>query len=96
MADATRAHHRRAGTARPPDLIARFLAEKALRDANRRVFAALDLHGFAGAQYMLEPGSDTPLLIEMHRMLPATHAGALVGIDLAAVLRACVEGQSWS
>src|SRR5690348_17287078 len=37
---------------RPPDLIARFLAEKALRDANLRVFAALDLHGFAGAQYM--------------------------------------------
>jgi len=81
----------------PPGLIARFLAEKALRDANLRVFAALDLHGFAGAQCMLEPGSDTPLLIEIRRrMLPATHAGALVGIDLVAALRACVDGRSWS
>ena len=80
----------------PPGLIARFLAEKALRDANLRVFAALDLHGFAGAQYMLDR-LDTPLLIEMHRrMLPATHAGALVGIDLVAALRACVDGRSWS
>ena len=93
MADATRAHHRGAGTAGPTGLIARFLAEKALRDANLRVFAALDLHGFAGAQYMLDR-LDTPLLIEIHlRMLPATHAGA-PGIDLAAALRACIEGQS--
>ena len=46
---------------------------------------------------MLEPGSDTPLLIEVHgRMLPATHAGALVGIDLSAALRACVDRRSWT
>ena len=32
----------------------------------------------------------------MHRrMLPATHSGALVGIDLAAALRACVDGVPW-
>jgi hypothetical protein len=96
VADATRAHHRRAGTAGPPDLIARFLAERALRDANLRVFAALDLHGFAGAQYMLDRlGYATADRIH-RRMLPTTHAGALVGIDLAPALRACVDGRSWS
>ena len=80
-----------------PASVVEFAGLPAVRDANLRVFAALDLHGFAGAQYMLEPGSDTPLLIEIHRrMLPATHAGALVGIDLSAALRACVDARSWT
>ena len=29
-------------------------------------------------------------------MLPATHAGGLVGVDLAAALRACVDGVPWT
>jgi hypothetical protein len=46
---------------------------------------------------MIEPRTGEPLLIEVHRrMLPATHSGALVGIDLAAALRACVESRPWT
>ena len=75
-----------------PASVVEFVGLPAVRDANLRLFAALDLHGLVGAQYMIEPDRGAALLIEIHcRMLPATHAGRLVGVDLAAALRACVE-----
>ena len=38
---------------------------------------------------MIDSRSGAPLMIDVHRrMLPATHSGPLVGIDLAAALRA--------
>jgi hypothetical protein len=78
-----------------PASVVEFVGLPAVRDANLRLFAALDLHGLAGAQYMIEPDRGAALLIEIHRrMLPATHAGGLVGVDLAAALRACVDGVS--
>jgi len=80
-----------------PASVVEFVGLPAVRDANLRLFAALDLHGLAGAQYMIEPDRGAALLIEIHRrMLPATHAGGLVGVDLAAALRACVDGVSWT
>jgi len=80
-----------------PASVVEFVGLPAVRDANLRLFAALDLHGLAGAQYMIEPDRGAALLIEIHRrMLPATHAGRLVGVDLAAALRACVDGVSWT
>ena len=80
-----------------PASVVEFVGLPAVRDANLRLFAALDLHGLVGAQYMIEPDCGAALLIEIHRrMLPATHAGGLVGVDLAAALRACVDGVSWT
>jgi hypothetical protein len=80
-----------------PASVVEFVGLPAVRDANLRLFAALDLHGLVGAQYMIEPDRGAALLIEIHRrMLPATHAGRLVGVDLAAALRACVDGVSWT
>jgi len=80
-----------------PASVVEFVGLPAVRDANLRLFAALDLHGLAGAQYMIEPDRGAALLIEIHRrMLPATHAGGLIGVDLAAALRACVDGVSWT
>jgi len=80
-----------------PASVVEFVGLPAVRDANLRLFAALDLHGLAGAQYMIEPDRGAALLIEIHRrMLPATHAGGLVGVDLAAALRACVDGVPWT
>ena len=80
-----------------PASVVEFVGLPAVRDANLRLFAALDLHGLVGAQYMIEPDRGAALLIEIHRrMLPATHAGGLVGVDLAAALRACVDGVSWT
>jgi hypothetical protein len=80
-----------------PASVVEFTGIPAVRDATSRLFAELELHGFAGAQYMIEPRTGDPLLIEVHRrMLPATHAGALIGIDLAAALRACLDGRRWT
>jgi len=80
-----------------PASVVEFVGLPAVRDANLRLFAALDLHGLVGAQYMIEPDRGAALLIEIHRrMLPATHAGGLIGVDLAAALRACVDGVSWT
>ena len=80
-----------------PASVVEFVGLPAVRDANLRLFAALDLHGLVGAQYMIEPDRGAALLIEIHRrMLPATHAGGLVGVDLAAALRACVDGVPWT
>ena len=80
-----------------PASVVEFVGLPPVRDANLRLFAALDLHGLVGAQYMIEPDRGAALLIEIHRrMLPATHAGRLVGVDLAAALRACVDGVSWT
>lgn len=79
-----------------PASVVEFIGLPAVQAANRRLFAALDMHGFVGVQYMLEPGADEPLLIEVNRrMLPATHGCAMVGIDLAGALAAVGSERAW-
>lgn len=79
-----------------PASVVEFLGIPAVREATRRLCAELDLHGLVGAQFIIDPETGTPLLIEIHRrMLPATHSGGLVGVDLAAALAQAVAGQRW-
>ena len=79
-----------------PASVVEFVGLPAVQAANLRLFAALDLHGFVGVQYMLEPGAEEPLLIEVNRrMLPATHGSASVGIDLARALAVVGSGRAW-
>jgi hypothetical protein len=76
--------------------VVEFLGLPEVRESTRRLYATLGVHGFAGAQFVVERDRGTPLLIEVHRrMIPATHSGALVGIDLAAALFAAQAGRPW-
>lgn len=79
-----------------PASVVEFVGLPAVAEATDRLCRLLALHGFVGTQYVIEPGSQRPYLIEINRrMLPATHGGASVGIDLAAALYAAVTGSEW-
>lgn len=79
-----------------PASVVEFVGAPAVRDAMRRLCRVLDLHGLVGGQFMLDPRTGSPLLIEMHRrMLPVTHSGGIVGVDLARALAAALAGRDW-
>lgn len=65
--------------------------------ATRALFALVGMHGLVGTQFIVDNASGVPYLVEVNRrMLPATHAGARVGVDLAAALYAAVGGAEWT
>ena len=68
-----------------------------MTQATAALFSLVGMHGLIGTQYIVDARTRVPYLIEVNRrMLPATHAGALVGIDLAAALFAKVSGTEWT
>jgi hypothetical protein len=76
--------------------VVEFVGIPAVAEATRALAAGLAIHGFAGAQFLLDPDSGRPLLVEINRrMLPATHSGSRMGIDLAAALAAAMRGEGW-
>ena len=80
-----------------PASVVEFVGLPAVAEATGELCRLLSLHGFVGTQYIIEAQSRRPYLIEINRrMLPATHGGALVGIDLAAALFAAAHGREWS
>jgi predicted ATP-grasp superfamily ATP-dependent carboligase len=80
-----------------PGSVVRFVGLPAVAAATARLFALTGMHGLVGTQYIVERATGIPYLIEVNRrMLPATHCGALVGIDLAEALYAAVSGQPWT
>jgi len=79
-----------------PASVVEFHGIPAVTDATRALFALVGMHGLVGTQFIIERETRIPFLIEVNRrMLPATHSGALVGVDLAAVLFAAVSGATW-
>jgi hypothetical protein len=80
-----------------PASVVEFAGIPAVTEATRALFAVVGMHGLVGTQFIVDKQSRVPYLIEVNRrMLPATHAGALVGVDLAAALFAAVGGAPWS
>jgi hypothetical protein len=80
-----------------PASVVEFAGIPAVTDATRALFALVGMHGLVGTQFIVDRRTGVPYLIEVNRrMLPATHAGALVGVDLAAALFAAVGGAPWS
>ena len=80
-----------------PASVVEFVGLPAVAEATADLCRLLALHGFVGTQYVIEAQSRRPCLIEINRrMLPATHGGALVGVDLAAALFAAVNGREWA
>jgi hypothetical protein len=65
--------------------------------ATRALLRALDASGFVGTQFIVEPGSGAPLLLEINRrMIPATYGSRHAGIDQAQALAAVLRGERWT
>jgi hypothetical protein len=80
-----------------PGSVVEFAGIPAVTEATRALFKLVGMHGPVGTQFIVDKSTRIPHLIEVNRrMLPATHAGALVGVDLAAALFAAVSGTPWS
>ncbi len=77
--------------------VSRFVSNAAVADATTRLATELELSGFAGIQFIDDPATGRPCLIEINRrMVPATHAGKHVGIDLAAAWAGAAQGYAWT
>ena len=80
-----------------PASVVEFAGIPAVTEATDAVCSLVGMHGLIGTQFIIDAETRIPHLVEVHRrMLPATHAGTLVGIDLAAALFAAVGGQEWT
>jgi hypothetical protein len=80
-----------------PASVVEYLGLPAVARSSDTLCATLALHGFIGLQFIVDPADGRACLVEIkRRMLPATHGGAGVGIDLAAALFAMVTGSEWT
>ena len=80
-----------------PASVVEFAGLPVVAAATRALFALVGMHGLVGTQFIVDAQSGVPYLIEVNRrMLPATHSGARVGVDLAAALHAAVTGVAWT
>jgi Carbamoyl-phosphate synthase L chain, ATP binding domain len=80
-----------------PGSVVEFVGMPAVADATRALCSGLAIHGYAGTQFLIDPQSGQPLLMEINRrMLPATHSGSRIGIDLAAALASAMSGTPWT
>ena len=74
-----------------------FAGIPAIAEATRTLLRALQATGFVGAQFIVEPGTGAPLLLEINRrMVPATYGSGYAGIDQARALAAMLRGEPWS
>ena len=86
----------------PPELpgfgsVSRYATLPDVAALSRRLLQGLGASGFVGMEFRLDAATGTPYLIEINRrMVPATHTGARVGVDLAAALAAIVESREWT
>ncbi len=80
-----------------PASVIEFAGIPAVAEATRVLFKVVGMHGLVGTQFIIQSRTKVPYLIEVNRrMLPATHSGALAGVDLAAALHAMVSGTPWT
>jgi hypothetical protein len=67
-----------------------------IAEATRTLLRALDASGFVGTQFIVEPRTGAPLLLEINRrMIPATYGSRYAGIDQAQALAAMLRGERW-
>lgn len=79
-----------------PASVVEFVGLPAVAEAAEELCRLLALHGFVGMQYIIDARSHCYLIEINRRMLPATHGGAIVGVDLAAALFDAVHGREWA
>ncbi len=77
--------------------VTRFVTHPGVSAANARLAQAIGITGFAGATYIIDTATDGACIIEINRrIVPATHAGRLAGVDLAAAFLCAVRGDAWT
>lgn len=82
------------GDATTPATVIRQCDSPELREFSRRLVEALGMTGLFGSEYLVEEGTGTQYLVEINRRItPATHYGAVLGVDLCAALRAAMRGE---
>jgi hypothetical protein len=73
-----------------------FAGVPSVADATRTLLRVLGATGFVGPQFIVEPGTGEPLLLEINRrMIPATYGSRYAGIDQARALAARLRGDPW-
>lgn len=79
-----------------PGSVSRYAANPCIAVINVRLLAGLGATGFVGVEYCIERTTGEAHVIEINRrMVPATHTGRRVGVDLAAALASAVAGKEW-
>ena len=77
--------------------VSRYAAMPDVAALNQRLLQGLGVSGFVATEFRRDAATGTPYLIEINRrMVPATHTGAGVGVDLAAALAAVMEPRDWT
>jgi hypothetical protein len=73
-----------------------FAGIPSIAEATRTLLRALDATGYVGTQFVVEPGTGTPLLLEINRrMIPATYGSRHAGVDQAEALASVLRGERW-
>ena len=82
------------GDATTPATVIRQHDSPELDEFSRRLVESLGMSGLFGSEYLVEEGTGTQYLVEINRRItPATHYGAVLGVDLCAALRAAMRGE---
>jgi len=86
----------------PPEVhtagsVTRYVANTDVSALNRKLLHDLGVSGFTGTEFIVDAETGAPYLIEINRrIVPATHTGARMGVDLAAALAAAASSRAWS
>ena len=84
----------REGDAGSPATVVRFRDIPELRELPQRLVAAFGISGLVTLECVIEAGTGVPCLVEVNRRIgPATHYGAVLGVDLCAALRAAMRAE---
>jgi predicted ATP-grasp superfamily ATP-dependent carboligase len=76
--------------------VSRYAANPQLAAINGRLLAGFGATGFVGVEYLIEQTTGEAHVIEINRrMVPATHTGRRVGVDLAAAFASAFAGNEW-
>src|SRR5208283_3465570 len=77
--------------------VTRYVVLPEVAALNGRLLAGLGASGFVATQFLIDEQTGVAYLIEINRrIVPATHTGSLVGVDLAAALYAILERGEWN
>jgi len=80
-----------------PPTVTRYFSSAALHEATLVLVKSLHMSGFLFAEFIVDPSTGDPLLLEINRRVsPATHRGEVRNVDLCAALYAAVHGTASS
>jgi hypothetical protein len=77
-----------------PGTVSRYHRSPEVRGFVERLVAGFGITGLLGSEFIVEEATGDAYLLEINRRIgPATHRGALLGVDLCAALHAALHGR---